>query len=86
MLIYSDGQSLAITVGDFKTASQVGLFMAAAKRFLTSNDPDHLVPFVGRSVVDMAGKRHPFETRPNVLYRLASSATETFEQVYRIVA
>jgi hypothetical protein len=32
------------------------------------------------------GKRHIFETRPNVLYRLSASQTEPFEEVYRIVA
>jgi hypothetical protein len=85
MLIYSRGQRQLVTVGDFKTASQVGRFMAAVGRFLRSNDISHLNAFAGRSVTDIAGKNRPFETRPNVLYRLASSGTETFEEVYRII-
>ena len=85
MLMYSRGQALVITVGDFREASQVGLFMSGVGRFLTSNDTAHLDPFAGRSVTDATGRHHPFETRPNVLYRLASSGTETFEQIYRIV-
>ena len=59
--------------------------MSAVGRFLDTNDRSALTPFVGRSVVDLSGKEHPLETRPNVLYRLASAAEHTFEQVYRIV-
>ena len=85
MRIYSRGRDPVITLGDFKTASQVGRFMAAVGRFLRSNDISHLNAFVGRSVTDIAGKNRPFETRPNVLYQLASSGTEPFEEVYRII-
>jgi hypothetical protein len=84
--LYTDGRSVTIKVPDFSTASQVGRYTAAVRHFLTSNDPEYLDPFVGQSVTDIGRKKHPFETRPNVLYRLASSATESFEQVYRIVA
>jgi hypothetical protein len=85
MLIYSRGESLAITVGDSAAASDVGRYMAAVGRFLETNDPAALAPFLGQSVRDIAGKEHPFETRPNVLYRLSSAGEQTFEQVYRIV-
>jgi hypothetical protein len=85
ILIFSKGQSLAITVGDLSAASLAGRYMSAVGRFLDTNDRSALTPFVGRSVVDLSGKEHPLETRPNVLYRLASAAEHTFEQVYRIV-
>jgi hypothetical protein len=59
--------------------------MSAAGRFLETNKRELLAPFVGVSVKDIAGKEHPFETRPNVLYRLTAAGGESFEQIYRIV-
>jgi hypothetical protein len=85
MLIFSNGKPLAITVGDFGSASKVGRFMAAIGRFLETNDRSVLTPFVGQTVRDISGKEHPLETRLNVLYRLSSTGEHTFEQVYRIV-
>jgi hypothetical protein len=85
MLIFSNGRSLAITVADFQSASLVGRYMAAVRRFLETNDRSVLEPFIGQSVRDATGKEHPFETRPNVLYRLSAAGEHTFEQIYRIV-
>jgi hypothetical protein len=59
--------------------------MAAVGNFRATNDRDFIKPFVGQSVSDISGRRHPFETNPNILYRLASVGGETFEQVYRVV-
>lgn len=59
--------------------------MATVGRFLETNDRSLLKPFIGQSVRDTAGKAHPFEARPNVLYRLSSAGEHTFEQIYRIV-
>jgi hypothetical protein len=85
MLIFSAGKSLAITVGDFASASSVGRYMAAVRRFLETNNRSVLTPFVGQSVRDVAGEEHSFEVRLNVLYRLSSTGEHSFEQVYRIV-
>lgn len=85
MLLYSSGEAFAITVGTFRNASKVGRYMAAVRRFLRSNDPEHLKPFIGKSVTDKSGVSHIFETNPNTLYRLSASGSESFEQVYRIV-
>ena len=85
MLIYSRRREVPIVVGDAASASLVGRYMSAVGKFLGQNDRDLLLPFVGQSVVDIAGKRHPFETDPNWLYRLASAGGESFEVVYRIV-
>jgi hypothetical protein len=86
MLLFTDGKAATITVGDFENASLIGRFMSAAGRFLETNKRELLAPFVGMSVKDIAGKEHPFETRPNVLYRLTAGGGESFEQIYRIVA
>jgi hypothetical protein len=85
MLLYSRGQSKSIVVGDFVSASKVGRFMAAVRRFLETNNRSVLEPFSGQSVRDISGKEHSLETRPNVLYRLSSTGEQTFEQVYRII-
>ena len=84
-VIFSEGKSLTIMVGDLSAASLAGKYMSAVGRFLETNDLSALAPFVGRSVVDLSGKEHPLETRPNVLYRLAAAGEHTFEQVYKIV-
>lgn len=86
MLVYSDGQELHIVVPGFADASAVSRYMAGVRWFIHSNDPAHLAEFAGQGVTDADGVFHPFEVRENVLYRLHSSATETFEQVYQIVA
>ncbi len=84
--VYSRGRAVAITVAGYEPAALIGRYMAAVRAFRDSNDPANLAPFVGESVTDVKGKRHVFETRPNVLYRLTVAPAESFEQVYRIVA
>ena len=85
MLLFSDGRAVQVVVGDFASASKIGRFMSAVSAFLRTNNPDGLRPFEGASVADISGKIHPFETRPNALYRLASAHDQSFEHIYRIV-
>jgi hypothetical protein len=84
-LLFSAGKTLQVVVGDFASASKVGRFMSAVSAFLRTNNPAGLRPFEGASVADISGKIHPFETRPNALYRLASAHDQSFEHIYRIV-
>lgn len=83
--VYSNAQRLTIIVPNFEAASRVNAFNSAVKQFLHTNKIAVLTPFVGRSVKDVTGKDHPFETGPNVLYRLTAGGRESFEQIYRIV-
>lgn len=85
MLIYSRGDGFSVVVGDMGEASLISRYMAAVSKFLASNDPTSLKPFIDQYAVDRKGKKHPFETNPNVLYRLSQSGGESFEQVYRII-
>ena len=85
MLLFSDGRALQVVVGDFASASKVGRLMSAVSVFLRSNNPAGLREFEGVSVTDLSGRAHPFETRPNALYRLASVHDQSFEHIYRIV-
>jgi hypothetical protein len=52
-------------------ASLVGSYMDAVSKFLAGNDRSILDPFIDRSVTDINGKTHWFETNPNTLYRLS---------------
>jgi len=85
MLLYSEGEAKSIIPADSKNRSAVGKFMNAVRTFLTTNDPKSLAPFVGKSIRDIAGKRHRFETDENVLYALASTGSESFEEIYMYV-
>jgi hypothetical protein len=85
MLIYSQGESYAVTVATFPNASKVGRYMAAVGKFLRGNDPIHLKPFIGKSIKDAKGKTHIFETNPNAIYRIAASGGKSFEEIYRII-
>ena len=82
MLLYSEGEAKRVIPADSKNRSAIGKFMNAVRSFLNTNDPKHLAPFAGKSVVDIPGTRHRFETDENVLYRLASTGSESFEEIY----
>ena len=84
MPIFSDGKQLAITVRS-KSASQIGAYMSAVRKFLRTNDPSGLAEFKNQGVKDVKRKTFPFEINPNALYRLSSAGGEPFEQIYRIV-
>lgn len=85
MLLFSDGRELIVTTRSLKSASLIGRYMTAVRNFLRSNDPSGLVEFSDASIKDTAGKIHPFEINPNVLYQLALAGGEQFEDIYRII-
>jgi len=85
MLIYTSGEAISIILGKMPQASKVGRYMAGVSKFLRTNDPASLKAFIGKSATDIDGKKHPFETNPNTLYRISASGAESFEQVYRII-
>jgi hypothetical protein len=84
MPFFSNGKLLIVTVRA-RSASLIGRYMSAVGLFLNSNDPKFIEEFKSRSVKDVKGTLHPFETNPNQLYRLSSAGGEPFEEVYRIV-
>jgi hypothetical protein len=85
MLLFSTAGRRPVVLGDFASASEVGRFMFAVSTFLRTNNPAGLREFEGASVTDVCGRTHPFETRPNALYRFASAHDLSFEHIYRIV-
>ena len=81
--VITRGRERWIKVG-FETASLVGRHNEALKRFRHTNDFSALEPFRGQAAVDLGGRKHPLETRPNVLRRRFATGGETFEHVYRL--
>lgn len=86
VLVHSEGQDLTIVVPGFAEASAVSRYMAGVHWFIRTNDPAYLAEFAGQGVTDADGVFHPFEVRENVLYRLKETASDTYEEVYQIVA
>jgi hypothetical protein len=80
-LLFENGQANRVRV-TLKAASTIGAYLYAVRRFLDTNDPEYLSRYAGRSVKDRSGKKHAFETRPNVLYRL-NAGIDPFEDIYR---
>ena len=85
MLVYSDGRALTIVLPDYQQARLAGSYMGAVGAFVRYHERAYLVPFEGQGVTGGDGTFIPFETRPNVLYRLTTSEEASFEEVYRIV-
>jgi hypothetical protein len=76
------GKSHDVTV-THDAASDIGRHWVAINKFLESNDPAHLEPFVGSGLRDSRRRFHPFETRPNVLRKLDSAGELSFVELYR---
>lgn len=89
VLIYTDGREKKIVIQGYEPAKLAGEYWDAVGQFLKTNDPSHLTPFAGvqitaAQITSDPARTYTFETRPNVLYRLANEGGDTFEQVYRI--
>lgn len=84
MRIYSSNQKVVVKIKGYDNSRLAGEYMNAVRQYLSSGDTTYLDPFRGGSVTDVNGKRHVFETRPNVIYRLSFSGAESFEDIYRI--
>lgn len=82
---FSEGRSVLVRIEGYAQAAKWGSYLSAVAQFLASNDPRELIPFVGDGLVDVGGREYPFETRPNVLYRLNTDPFESYEQIYKIV-
>jgi len=85
MLIASRGILIAIAV-PYRSKSLVGKYWNAVNKFLVTNNISHLRPFRDVGVRDANGKRHVFETDPNILRRLDSVGELSFHTLYKNTA
>jgi hypothetical protein len=83
--MFSEGREIEIAVPNRKSRSEIGRYMNAVRAFLRSNEPEKLDDFVGKSVTDAARRSHAYETDPEALYQLASTGSESFEDIYRYI-
>ncbi len=84
--IIVEGRQRPIIVEGFEPASRVGKYYNAVHRYLDSNDPVHLEPFIGENVEDVRGRSYEFETDGNTLYRFADRDEPAFHEIYKVVA
>jgi hypothetical protein len=82
--IPSNGQWQKVTIGSARASKGVSTFLTHVHYFSESNNPRDVGFFRGLFVTDIHGKRHSFETRPDVLRELLNTA-DPYEQIYRIV-
>jgi hypothetical protein len=85
MVMATRGKMHTVTVSVDAT-SDIGRHWVAINKFLETNDPTPLEPFVGLGLRDVSGRFHPFETRPNVLRRMDSAGELSFVDIYRQTA
>jgi hypothetical protein len=64
-------------------SSDIGSHWVAINKFLETNDPSHLEPFVGLGLRDTRKRFWLFETRPNVLRKLDSAGELSVVELYR---
>jgi hypothetical protein len=79
------GKIRSVTVSH-DAASDISHHWIAINHFLETNSPTHLAAFVGKGLRDSKGVFHPFETRPNVLWKLDSAGELSFIDIYRQTA
>jgi len=79
--LISDGRMTTVTMPN-EEGSVISGYLHAVNRFLYSNDDALLDPFEGEGVVDVRGRFHQFETRPNVLRKLESTDQLNFIEIY----
>lgn len=83
MVTFSNGRRLIVKLRRWM-ASKNGTYLNAVRQLLHTNDREPLEQFAGQSIKDVRGNELPFETRPNVLYRL-NSVPEPFHEIYQVL-
>jgi hypothetical protein len=87
MVIYENGEITSIIVGDSETASLIGKYFAAVRRFLNSKGKDTagLEKFKNIIIKDIFGVRHKLETDPKTILLIEEQKEdEEFFEIYRL--
>ena len=84
MSIYENSKQSWIEVKDSRTASRIGKYNSAVKKFMETGNAEVLEPFK-KPFKDANGKLHYFEVDPNKLYEIAEQQEEPeFWEIYKI--
>lgn len=84
MLVLSTEGAVSAVLS-YRSSRRNGAHLAAVKAALDDQDFSRLTPYEGKYVVDLTGKRHEFEVRPNILYQIDQAGAEPYEQVYQYI-
>ncbi len=83
MLMYDPSGSYHVEVRSSTTATRIGDYHNAVRRFVESGDDSKLRSFAGKYVVDVEGRRHYFLTDPADIRRLARAGqVGGFDNIY----
>lgn len=84
MAINEDGRETWIAISDSRTASIIGKYHNAVKKFYETGDTTFLKPFEGKAIKDADGNTHILETDPDRLYAIAEGREdEEFYSIYK---
>jgi len=83
-ILTPDGK-IALDVTDSRTASRIGSYWAAVRRYVETGDARGLRQFRGRSV-RVAKRGYPFITDLDLLDELANGGELSFESIYAVAA
>lgn len=83
VMLFTRGRSEQVQFNNPEQVSRAMSFMASVRHFKDTQDISVLERFRGESVCDLHGTIHPFETRPNLLYRLSFSISERPDKFYK---
>ena len=84
MSIYENSKQSWIEVKDSRTASRIGKYNSAVKKFMETGNAEVLRPFKN-PFLDANGKLHYFEIDPDKLYEIAEQQEEPeFWEIYKL--
>ena len=83
MVIYEDGRQVFIQIKGRKKSTIIGQYLSAVGRRLDRNETNALESFRNRTIRDIKGKIHTFETDPAKLQKIQEAIEEPeFFQIY----
>jgi hypothetical protein len=83
MTIYSQGKQTAITVADSTTASTIGQYFNAVRKYLNTGDNSDLKKFKNVTIVDSDGNKYRLETDVKKIRAIEAAKEEPeFFQIY----
>jgi hypothetical protein len=83
VVLYTRGREELVTLNNPHAVSLAMSFMSRVGLFERTGDASVLSDYGGKSVTDVKGVVHPFETNPNRLYRISHARTERPDKYYR---
>jgi hypothetical protein len=85
MAINENGREVSIEVTDSRTASLIGRYHNAVRKYHDNDDTSELEKFQGKTVKDAQGNKHVLETRPEALDEIYEGIeSPEFYDIYKV--